>query len=45
MMYAKISGKSNTDAASAKDQNAGRLIQSSMPSRRGTIKFYRQIKP
>lgn len=40
-MYAKISGKPNTEASASKDQNAGRSIQSSVPSRRGTLKFYR----
>ena len=40
-MYAKMSGPVNHEASTSKDQTAGRNIQSSVPSRRGTLKFYR----
>lgn len=40
-MFNKLAGKSKDDAANNKDQNAGRNIQSGVPSRRGTLKFYR----
>ncbi len=40
-MFNKLAGKSEKETNGGKDQNVGRNIQSGVPSRRGTLKFYR----
>jgi len=40
-LFNKIAGKASVEQTTAKEQNAGRNILSGMPSRRGTLKFYR----
>ena len=40
-LFNKISGKASQETNVGKEQTAGRNILSGMPSRRGTLKFYR----
>ena len=40
-LFNKIAGKAKEEITNNREQNAGRNIQSGVPSRRGTLKFYR----